>query len=183
MPKEEAIEIDGIVQDVLPNTMFRVHLSNGHYVLATIAGYVTLVASSACSDKGKPGESRGHKATGPRLLRDAGVVDATKDPRPPSYRTGWLGSCLFGEVNPFVRKEGRPMTNRNGTMMSVADFRVELAKAPEKLFAVAGDERLLAQLPRGNWVGGTIPYLMTDEEGGLTTRDSLMVQELLTDER
>src|SRR5437660_10339659 len=75
------------------------------------------------------------------------------------------------------------MTNRNGTMMSVADFRVELAKAPEKLFAVAGDERLLAQLPRGNWVGGTIPYLMTDEEGGLTTRDSLMVQELLTDER
>ena len=38
MPKEEAIEIDGIVQDVLPNTTFRVHLSNGHYVLATIAG-------------------------------------------------------------------------------------------------------------------------------------------------
>ena len=38
MPKEEAIEIDGIVQDVLPNTMFRVHLSNGLYVLATIAG-------------------------------------------------------------------------------------------------------------------------------------------------
>ena len=38
MPKEEPIEMDGIVQDVLPNTMFRVHLSNGHYVLATIAG-------------------------------------------------------------------------------------------------------------------------------------------------
>ena len=52
------------------------------------ARYFTLPASSACSDKGKPGESRGHKATGPRLLRDAGVVDATRDPRPPSYRTG-----------------------------------------------------------------------------------------------
>jgi translation initiation factor IF-1 len=38
MPKEEAIEIDGVVQDVLPNTTFRVLLSNGHYVLATIAG-------------------------------------------------------------------------------------------------------------------------------------------------
>src|SRR2546430_12631278 len=70
------------------------------------------------------------------------------------------------------------MTNRNGTMMSVADFRVELAKAPEKLFAVAGDERLLAQLPRGNWVGGTIPYLMTDEEGGLTTRSEEHTSEL-----
>src|SRR2546422_5487311 len=75
------------------------------------------------------------------------------------------------------------MKNRNGTLMSVADFRAGLAKAPKKLFAVAGDERLLAQLPKGNWVGGTIPYLMTDEDGGLTTRDSLMVQELVTDER
>ena len=36
--KEQAIEIDGIVEDVLPNTTFRVHLPNGHYVLATIAG-------------------------------------------------------------------------------------------------------------------------------------------------
>jgi translation initiation factor IF-1 len=38
MAKEEAIEIDGVVQDVLPNTTFRVQLSNGHSVLATIAG-------------------------------------------------------------------------------------------------------------------------------------------------
>ncbi len=38
MTKEEAIEIEGVVQDVLPNTTFRVQLSNGHSVLATIAG-------------------------------------------------------------------------------------------------------------------------------------------------
>jgi len=38
MAKEQAIEIDGIVKDVLPNTTFRVHLPNGHDVLATIAG-------------------------------------------------------------------------------------------------------------------------------------------------
>jgi class 3 adenylate cyclase len=75
------------------------------------------------------------------------------------------------------------MKNSKGTLVSVADFQAELEKAPEKLFAVAGDERLLARLPRGNWVGGTSPYLMTDENGGLTTRDSVMVQELLTDER
>ena len=75
------------------------------------------------------------------------------------------------------------MKNRNGRLMSLADFRAELTRAPNTLFAVAGDERLLAQLPQGNWIGGTIPYLMTDEDGGLTTRDSLMVQELVTDER
>lgn len=38
MPKEEAIEIDGVVKDVLPNSTFRVLLTNGHQVLATIAG-------------------------------------------------------------------------------------------------------------------------------------------------
>lgn len=38
MAKEEAIEIDGIVVDVLPNTTFRVLLPNRHHVLATIAG-------------------------------------------------------------------------------------------------------------------------------------------------
>jgi translation initiation factor IF-1 len=38
MAKEEAIEIDGTVTEVLPNTTFRVLLINGHQVLATIAG-------------------------------------------------------------------------------------------------------------------------------------------------
>jgi translation initiation factor IF-1 len=38
MAKEEAIEIEGVVQAVLPNTTFRVRLANGHSVLATVAG-------------------------------------------------------------------------------------------------------------------------------------------------
>lgn len=38
MPKEEAIEADGTVTEVLPNATFRVLLENGHDVLATMAG-------------------------------------------------------------------------------------------------------------------------------------------------
>ena len=38
MAKEQAIEIDGVVEQVLPNTMVRVLLTNGHHVLATMAG-------------------------------------------------------------------------------------------------------------------------------------------------
>ena len=75
------------------------------------------------------------------------------------------------------------MKGSSGTPMTVADFQAALAKAPENLYTVAGDERLLAQLPRGNWVGGTIPYMMTDEQGGLTTRDLLLVHRLPMDER
>jgi hypothetical protein len=66
--------------------------------------YFTLPASNPCSDKSKPCETRGHKATGPRLLRDAGVVDATRDPRPPSYRTKWPGGrFLSGGEGRVVR--------------------------------------------------------------------------------
>lgn len=38
MSKDELIQIDGQVVEVLPNTMFRVKLENGHVLLATISG-------------------------------------------------------------------------------------------------------------------------------------------------
>jgi translation initiation factor IF-1 len=38
MAKEEPIEITGAVTQVLPGTMFRVSLPNGHEVLAHISG-------------------------------------------------------------------------------------------------------------------------------------------------
>ena len=36
--KEDAIEVDGVVQEALPNAMFLVELENGHTVLAHISG-------------------------------------------------------------------------------------------------------------------------------------------------
>ena len=36
--KEEPIRIEGTVVELLPNTMFRVQLANGHRVLAHISG-------------------------------------------------------------------------------------------------------------------------------------------------
>ena len=38
MAKEGSIEVDGVVQEALPNAMFRVELENGHEVLAHISG-------------------------------------------------------------------------------------------------------------------------------------------------
>lgn len=38
MPKEEKIEVQGVVLESLPNTMFKVELENGHQVLAHISG-------------------------------------------------------------------------------------------------------------------------------------------------
>lgn len=38
MPKQDAIEVEGTVTEVLPNATFRVLLENGHSVLCTLAG-------------------------------------------------------------------------------------------------------------------------------------------------
>ena len=36
--KEETIRVEGVVKELLPNTMFKVELSNQHEVLAHISG-------------------------------------------------------------------------------------------------------------------------------------------------
>ena len=38
MSKEDVIEVEGIVSESLPNTMFKVKIENGHEVLAHISG-------------------------------------------------------------------------------------------------------------------------------------------------
>ena len=38
MPKGDAIEVSGVVQESLPNAMFRVALDNGHKIIAHISG-------------------------------------------------------------------------------------------------------------------------------------------------
>jgi translation initiation factor IF-1 len=42
MPKKDVIEMEGTIQEALPNTMFLVELSNGHKVLAHLAGKVRM---------------------------------------------------------------------------------------------------------------------------------------------
>lgn len=38
MAKQEAIKVDGIITEILPNTNFKVKLENGHEILAHISG-------------------------------------------------------------------------------------------------------------------------------------------------
>ena len=42
MAKKDAIEVEGKVVELLPNTMFRVELRNGHQILAHISGKMRL---------------------------------------------------------------------------------------------------------------------------------------------
>ena len=53
MAKEDAIQLEGSVTEVLPNATFRVQLTNGHNVLATLGGnmrrFRIRVLAGACS--------------------------------------------------------------------------------------------------------------------------------------
>ena len=46
-----------------------------------------------------------------------------------------------------------------------------------KNLLLSGHEKLLSKLPKGNWIGGTSSYFMT-ENGGLVTDDQIQVTEL-----
>lgn len=62
-----------------------------------------------------------------------------------------------------------------GLLMSVEDAGALLAAGG--FHCVAGDEALLRRLPRGHWIGGTIPYFM-GQDGGRTTREEVFVTTL-----
>jgi hypothetical protein len=49
-----------------------------------------------------------------------------------------------------------------------------------KNLLLAGDELLLRQLPRGSWIGGTIPYFMA-QEGGVITKEKVFTTILPAD--
>jgi translation initiation factor IF-1 len=42
MSKQDVIEIDGVVEDTLPNAMFKVQLSNGASILAHVSGKIRM---------------------------------------------------------------------------------------------------------------------------------------------
>jgi len=43
---------------------------------------------------------------------------------------------------------------------------------------LAGEEKLLSQLPKGRWIAGTIPYFISPTEGGLISRDKIFATDI-----
>ncbi len=47
-----------------------------------------------------------------------------------------------------------------------------------KLLVISGEEELLAQLPKGNWIGGTIPYFYLKGKAGVFDQQNVYVRDL-----
>lgn len=80
---------------------------------------------------------------------------------------------LFSVQRDLIKIFGKDVLS--GYLYEVLEVKSKIMHG-EKLL-LAGDENLLRQLPAGNWIGGSIPYFMT-EEGGLTTKNKVYVTEL-----
>ena len=68
--------------------------------------------------------------------------------------------------------DGRIALPSAGTLTTL-EIAAQLIKSGTYL-SVAGDERVLRSLPKGNWIGGTIPYFM-GQAGGVTSREQVFV--------
>ena len=88
--------------------------------------------------------------------------------------------------NVFARNADLPSVQRDlrkifqgdilsGCMNELAEVREKLSRG--KRLLLAGDEEILRRVPLGAWIGGTIPYFMT-EDGGVSTREKLYVTEM-----
>jgi hypothetical protein len=64
--------------------------------------------------------------------------------------------------------------NEHSKLQSIPE--VQAAIAAGKFLFLAGSRQALSQLPKGNWVGGTICYFMADE-GGLVSEDNIFATE------
>ena len=92
------------------------------------------------------------------------------------------------ELKGFYRKFNRlPMAEKDFSRIAKLDQPVSnQLLAPEEVarriaagqsLMLAGEEKLLAALPPGNWIGGTIPYFMT-QDGGCLCKDKIFVTEI-----
>ncbi len=80
---------------------------------------------------------------------------------------------------PVAQRDWQRILNVGGVMQGTL---CSVEQVAEKIrggaaLVLAGEEALLSQLPKGNWIGGTIPYFMTVAGGCLCT-DRIFVTEL-----
>ena len=87
MPDGDSIEVEGKIVSVLPGTMFRVELANGHQVLAHISGklrkhFIKIAAGDTVKMEMSPYDLErlgSPTACAPRLPADLGVAPVAVD--------------------------------------------------------------------------------------------------------
>src|SRR3954463_4300863 len=89
MAKEETVELEGVVNEVLPNTVFRVQLTNGHQVTAYASGKIRKHRIRILAGDRVTLEMSPYDLTKGRIsFRHKDERAAPTTSRPPQYRRG-----------------------------------------------------------------------------------------------
>ena len=62
----------------------------------------------------------------------------------------------------------------NNAMMSVAEAAARISAGA--VLVIAGSEAALAQLPKGNWIGGTTVYFVTETGGRMDAQNNFVTE-------
>lgn len=87
MSKEDLIEFDGIVSELLPNTTFRVELENGHKIIAHSAGKMRKNRIRVLEGDKVRVEMTPYDLTKGRIVFRYKDTNATWNPTPPKDRS------------------------------------------------------------------------------------------------
>ena len=61
-------------------------------------------------------------------------------------------------------------------ILSLAQAKAKIEEGRKLL--LAGDENVLRKLPKGHWIGGTIPYFIAHDQGGMMSRTSIFATDV-----
>jgi hypothetical protein len=61
-------------------------------------------------------------------------------------------------------------------ILTIAQAKAKIEEGGKLL--LAGDENALRKLPKGNWIGGTIPYFITHDQGGMASRTTIFATDV-----
>ena len=62
------------------------------------------------------------------------------------------------------------------SILTIAQAKAKIEEGRKLL--LAGDENALRKLPKGNWIGGTIPYFITHGQGGMVSRTAIFATDI-----
>ena len=64
----------------------------------------------------------------------------------------------------------------NQAILGISDVQKKISEG--RFLLLAGDESVLCRLPHGNWIGGTIPYFISKEKGGIASRELIFATDI-----
>lgn len=117
-----------------------------------------------------------------KILLGRLMASINDNPDPPNIQL-----CIEQIYNLYSKNAGSPSAQQDlQTIFGRSSMRQDLLSVEEtaqliqagNVLLLAGDETALRNLPKGSWIGGTIPYFICSDDGGVVSREKVFVTDI-----